>query len=244
MRTDVLILGAGREGLSAAMAARAAGLSAAVLECEAFGADAGDNEALAKAAAAAGVIMLDTEPSFALKDGFRLIGVTDGSELFLARWTLDATGRRAWLVEALDLCRGGEDWELASFHEAWTQTSTPAEFSVAGGPMAKGGLDMNWRHHDAAAGAGYFLLEEAASTLPGAVCRAHFATASSGTLCARLMNACARGLMTEAEAAAAYLERVNHQFFTRAWAIRETRSGPLDAGAVRAISRARAASEC
>ena len=103
---------------------------------------------------------------------------------------------------------------------------------------------MNWRLHSAASGAGYFLLAEAAATLKAENHLRLLPSASSGILCARLMQGCAQGWITEAEAAAAYLEQINHRFYSRTVSPHSIHPLTFNAATERAFRRARGASFC
>jgi hypothetical protein len=240
LRTDVLILGCGKEGCAAAAAACSAGLSVAMMFYEV------GRDALSSLDISSAIKLIDTKPQVVLKEGYRVAGVRDDTtEAYFARWTLDATGQRSWLAAALKLNQGTKDSELASFHDAWhgeILSKTPALGQPHRGPVARGGFDMNWRLHPAASGAGYFLLAEAAATLNAATHLQLLPTASSGILCARLMHGCTQGWITEAEAAAAYLEHVNHRFYSRTASQPAIQPATLNAATVRALCRARGAS--
>lgn len=153
-----------------------------------------------------------------------------------ARWTADATGRRAWIARSLELAgeacspplraafgwsntaegdgqpwlrarAGGWDWH-ASLGDGRTAW---VSLSVAG-RGAGTGTDVSWRIHRASAGPGYFLLGDAAATLDPLSSHGVLRALMSGMLCAHRIAAVRRGAVMEQEAAASFRDWTGAQF--------------------------------
>lgn len=148
--------------------------------------------------------------------------VVNGCEL-RARWTADATGRRAWLARKLGLAasrcspplrtqfgwrghrgddqpcvkatRNGWRWEapLGGGRAAWVDVT-------AGSREIASGADVSWRVHRASAGFGYFLLGDAAATLDPLSSHGVLRALMSGILCAHCVaaNVCHSAAASEA----------------------------------------------
>jgi hypothetical protein len=186
-------------------------------------------------------LVRDADPSSVIFHGRRVAGVVCNGRKFPARWTLDATGRQAWLAEALQLGRASMAPEVD-----WAREWARVDFAkVTNGEVAMtGGLDMDWRLHPDSAGPGYFLLREAAATLDTIASPRILSLATSGILAARLMYSCATGRLSEAEAIVAYKELLNHQFVASVESLRQFYPKIPNSIITRAFSRARSAATC
>ena len=164
-----------------------------------------------------------------LLDRGRVIGVAGGDQVYLARWTLDATGRRAWLAQALGLrprwcsppldLRFGWREVRASDHADPVIRARPLGWDwqapigshrlawvalrIPESPAAQMRRShFAWRIHDAAAGPGYFLLGDAAAWLDPMSAHGVLHAMMCAMLAIHLVAACREGQLAEQLAAA------------------------------------------
>jgi flavin-dependent dehydrogenase len=207
-----------------------------------FQADRSRLHALLRAAAAASGARL-VRPATAeklLRDDGRVIGAATAERTFRARWTLDATGRRAWLADALGLV---PDWRSPrlQLRFGWRSpgTADPADPVIRAQPRGwswqapidgrrvawvtlrvpereqtrpRRPTDYAWRIYESCAGPGYFLLGDAAALLDPLVARGVLQAVMSGMLAAHLVAACASGRLAEPLAAIDYRTWLRQRF--------------------------------
>lgn len=139
------------------------------------------------------ILLRDCKPEAVIIENNRVQGVYLNGEALRATWTVDATGRSAWLARQLQLpatlrsppLRVLFGWRhntpedlnnqpLFSFHDkGWDwqaplQNNKSAWVSLRIGEIGKNqarGLDLTWRYRLSSAGLGYFLLGDAAALL-------------------------------------------------------------------------------
>jgi flavin-dependent dehydrogenase len=200
------------------------------------------HEILLDAALGLGVdVQRGARPEALLREGHRVSGVlASGSEL-RARWTADATGRRAWLARELRLANrhrsprmlarfGWIDDGLADLDGQPRIVATPdgwrwhaplgrartAWVSLTVGDSREsrpgGGIDVSWSARENCAGAGYFLLGDAAATLDPLSSHGVLRAIMSGMLCAHLVAAHAGGTVSAPQVISAYVGWMRDQF--------------------------------
>ena len=174
-------------------------------------------------------------------DGDRLNGVATGDgEVHLARLTIDATGRRAWLAHALEIAPdlrspplyatfgwtsqagagGRSEPELATRADGWHWAAPVgggerAWVTLRAGGSRDGahqGVDVSWRMHRPMVGPGYVLAGDAAVLLDPASSHGVLRAVMSGMLCAEIAAASASGSLSEDEALTAYRSWMEQQF--------------------------------
>ena len=166
-------------------------------------------------------------------------GVVASGREVRARWTLDATGRRAWLARQLRLAEaryspplhaafgwrdhqddGDEMPRLRATAAGWDWLAPLGQGHAAwvsltvaarGGAMAAG-TDVSWRIHRASAGPGYFLLGDAAATLDPLSSHGVLRAFMSGILCAHRIAANRFHGVSAAEVAGDFASWTNGQF--------------------------------
>ncbi|MGH9719630.1 MAG: NAD(P)/FAD-dependent oxidoreductase [Bryobacteraceae bacterium] len=205
---------------------------------------------LLQAAVDAGAeLVRPASPVAVLRDGVRVAGVEADGLRFFARWTADATGRRAWLARALELreerhspplyVRFGwnrderadlDGQPLFAAHEQGWNWQAPlgdrtawAELRIddaAERPPGGQGADLSWRIHRDSAGPGYFLLGDAAATLDPASSHGVLRALMSGVLAAHLAAGCVNRDLPEPVAFEEYRNWCEQQFETDIHALR------------------------
>lgn len=203
-----------------------------------------------KAASDAGAIVVRPLISDRLlRHGARVRGVHTAGRDYLARWTLDATGRSAWMAKALELrqvrCSPrlnarffwkrtdfeqlGNEPTFAASAEGWIweaplgNCTARVELRIVDPeypPTGSAGIDLTWRIHPACAGPGYFMLGDAAATLDPASSHGVLRALMSGIFSAHLATACVNGILPEIAAAAAYRSWTSGQFSADTSALR------------------------
>lgn len=169
-----------------------------------------------KAIDAGATLVRNARPQSLLLDGGRVLGVVVNGECHRANWTIDATGRRAWLAQQLGLHAiqrspplgvrfgwreelrktgdgqpvftfrdDGWDWiaPLKGNRKAWVSLRVGKH-----GHRAPLGVDLTWRLRPESAGAGYFLLGDAAATFDPSSSHGVLRALLSGMLCGHLME--------------------------------------------------------
>jgi 2-polyprenyl-6-methoxyphenol hydroxylase-like FAD-dependent oxidoreductase len=179
-------------------------------------------------------------PRTPLFENGRVAGVATGDQTYSARWTLDATGRRAWLARALRLknrwrsprlqlrfgwrkrrasdlsnpviCArpGGWDWRAPIDDQRLAWVTLRIPEPAAARETKPG--DFAWRIHEPAAGPGYFLLGDAAALLDPLAAHGVLHALMSGMLAAHLIAACKGGQLSEQLAQADYCNWVEGRF--------------------------------
>ena len=176
-----------------------------------------------------------------LLEGDRVAGLLASGREICARWTADATGRRAWLARELRLHNGRRSprmlarfgWiddglsdlngqpRIVATPDGWqwhaplgdTRTAW-VSVTVGESPDRRpgGGIDVSWSAHENCAGPGYFLLGDAAATLDPLSSHGVLRATMSGMLCAYLVAANARRTVSAPQAISAYVGWMNEQF--------------------------------
>jgi flavin-dependent dehydrogenase len=203
-----------------------------------------------KAASDAGAIVVRPVISDRLlRHGARVTGVRAGDRDYLARWTLDATGRSAWMAKALELRQvrcsprlyARFFWKTTDFEHSGSEPAFAASAqgwiweAPLGNRTARvelrmvepdcplrgsAGIDLTWRIQPACAGPGYFMLGDAAATLDPASSHGVLRALMSGMFSAHLTTACVNGILPEAAAADAYRNWISGQFSADTTALR------------------------
>ncbi len=186
---------------------------------------------LAAAREGGAVVRRGRAPSAPVLRGDRVAGVVlDGAEVE-ARWTVDATGRRAWLARALrlDTLRRspamrarygwdgparGRDPELAATGTGWRwraplgdARSAWVELDVAAlgdGARCPPGADVSWRVVERCAGPGFLLAGDAAAVLDPSSSHGVLRALLSGLSAAWLAGASVAGGMPDGDVVEAH----------------------------------------
>ncbi len=175
-----------------------------------------------------------------LVEGKRVTGVIVNGNHFRAPWTVDATGRSAWLAQKLELpvkvCSpplgvrfGWRNEESAGLDgqpsftfrgDGWAwqaplgdNRSAWVELRIGeSGGLPPAGVDLTWQLRPECAGPGFFLLGDAAATLDPSSSHGVLRALMSGILCSHLIAGCQQSGVGEAEATAAYQTWLSEQF--------------------------------
>jgi flavin-dependent dehydrogenase len=175
-----------------------------------------------------------------LTEADHVIGLVADRDRFLARWTLDATGRSAWLARQLGLAERVSSPPLFvrfGWHQDgdrhlggmpcftyrddgwdWRAPLTEARTAWVSlrihepGDCRRHGLDLTWRHRPHSAGPGFFLAGDAAALLDPSASHGVLKALLSGILITHLAVACVRGRATEETIIADYRAWVAEQF--------------------------------
>jgi len=186
------------------------------------------------------ILIRNTRPQAVLMEGNRVTGVVVNGTPFRAAWTIDATGRCAWLARQLNIpmqtrspplgARFGwhneEPADLAgqpSFvfrDDGWDWQAPLGSHRTAwvelrigesdGRPPA--GVDLTWQLRPECAGPGFFLLGDAAATLDPSSSHGVLRALMSGILCGHLVEGWHRTGVTEASIIKAYRAWLRAQF--------------------------------
>lgn len=177
------------------------------------------HEILQRAAIDAGATLIrNAGPESVLMAEGRVTGVVVGNQHVRANWTLDATGRSAWLARQLDLpvdrrspplgVRFGwsnSDWRNLDNHpsfvfrdDGWDWRATVSDNRTAWVQLRIGdstgvlppGVDITWQYRQICAGPGFFLLGDAAATLDPSSSHGVLRALMSGILCGHLVAGC------------------------------------------------------
>jgi flavin-dependent dehydrogenase len=154
-----------------------------------------------------------------------------GGEIFHSRWTIDATGRTAWLARQLGIAAelrspllrarygwqslvpgAGKDPEFTYRDNGWDWRAPLAnerlawvELRAAKAPDEhRSGVDLTWRIRAQCAGPGYFLTGDAAAVLDPASSHGVLRALMSGIFCSHLAIGCAANKISENDAAETY----------------------------------------
>ncbi len=205
---------------------------------------------LRRAATQAGAqLQLGVRPQNVLQERGRVVGVMTNEGETRARWTVDATGRNAWLARELNLAaeihsqplgvrfgwrappEGGIDTEPTFFlhRSGWDWQAPVDDDTVAWAELRIGsaarprppGIDFTWKHRPASAGPGYFLLGDAASVLDPSSSHGVLRAVMTGVLCGYLASRSRRGDLTESEVLNLYRSWVSEQFSSDVASLRE-----------------------
>lgn len=140
-------------------------------------------------------LLVETRPEKVLWKKNKIVGILANGKVFRSKWTIDATGRQAWLAKKLGLneelysppliARFGwrnevlpelENQPSFGFHEhGWSWKAPVGENLVAWSELKIGvplvddhlpkGINVTWGIRTESAGSGYFLLGDAAAML-------------------------------------------------------------------------------
>jgi flavin-dependent dehydrogenase len=180
------------------------------------------------------------KPEAVLGDGRRVRGVVVNGRELRARWTADATGSGGWLADRLGqrrhICsppmhaqfgwsddgdRDGQpgikahfcgwDWHapLGNGKAAWVSLRIDDPSAHA---KPRLGTDVTWRTHTACAGAGYFLLGDAAAILDPSSSHGVLRAIMSGMWCAHAIAGWRRKSVSMTAAAGSYRQFIHGQF--------------------------------
>ena len=185
-------------------------------------------------------LIRNTRPEAVLVEGKRVTGVIVNGNHFRAPWTIDATGRSAWLARKLELpvrvCspplgvrfgwRNGEPAGLdgqpsfAFRTDGWDwhaplgdNRSAWVELRIGeSGRVPPAGIDLTWQLRPECAGPGFFLLGDAAATLDPSSSHGVLRSLMSGILVGHLVEGCHRSGVEEACVIDAYRAWLCAQF--------------------------------
>jgi flavin-dependent dehydrogenase len=183
-----------------------------------------------------------TVPSAAIAETAAVHGIVLDQTELRAKWTIDATGRQAWLARQLalrgDRCSpplraqfgwtdkvdselegqpaitsnaSGWSWiaPIGRNRQAWVQTLVSTREREA---HANVGTDVSWRMHRDCAGAGYFLVGDAAAMLDPLSSHGVLRALMTGMMCVHLIGACRTGRISSADAIRHYRSWLSEQF--------------------------------
>ena len=170
------------------------------------------------AVAAQAKLIRDSCPEAVLVDGNRVTGVAINGNHFRAAWTVDATGRSAWLARKLELpvrvCSpplgarfGWRNEEPADVDgqpsfafrdDGWDWQAPLGDNRTAwvelrigeSGGRRPAGLDLTWQFRPECAGPGFFLLGDAGATLDPSASHGVLRALMSGILFGHLVEGC------------------------------------------------------
>ena len=173
-------------------------------------------------------------------EGSRVAGVVANGQPYHARWTVDATGRTAWLAKQLGLPVerrsppigvrfGWRDGSLAgddgnpvfSFREdGWNWRAPLAAGRTAWvelrigkpGGEAPSGVDLTWQLRPECAGPGFFLVGDAAATLDPSSSHGVLRALMSGILLGHLMEGYHRSQISQESVIESYRQWLCEQF--------------------------------
>ena len=185
-------------------------------------------------------LIRNTRPEAVLVEGKRVTGVVANGNLFRARWTVDATGRSAWLARKLELpvkvcspplgARFGwcneepADLEgqpsFAFRDDGWDWQAPLGDKRTAwvklrigeSGSRPPAGIDLTWQFRPKSAGPGFFLLGDAAATLDPSASHGVLRGLMSGILFGHLVAGCRCTGVAEAFVLEAYRAWLCAQF--------------------------------
>lgn len=185
-------------------------------------------------------LVRNAEPEIVLLEGKRVIGMMVKGKPFHAPWTVDATGRSAWLARKLTLpvkqyspplgVRFGwrneklDDLDgqplFAFCKNGWDwyaplgrNRSAWVELRIAKNPGdPPEGIDLSWKIRPDCAGPGYVLLGDAAATLDPSSSHGVLRALMSGILCSHLVEAYLGTHINETDIIEAYRNWVGTQF--------------------------------
>ena len=186
------------------------------------------------------ILIRNTRPESVLMEGQRVTGVIVNGKYVRASWTVDATGRSAWLARKLELpvkvCSpplgvqygwrkeerpGLNGQPLFAFHnDGWDWQAPLEENRYAwvklrigeSGGRPPAGIDLTWRLRPNCAGAGFFLLGDAAATLDPSASHGVLRALMSGILFGHLVEKHHRSEVEEAYIIGAFREWICAQF--------------------------------
>jgi len=167
---------------------------------------------------AGATLIRGTGPSKVLMSAGRVLGVEVAGYQHRAHWTIDATGRSAWLADKLGLraevrsppMRARFGWrnddstdgdDLPSFvfcEDGWDWRAPLGDNRTAWVELRIGdstgvvpaGVNLTWQYQRICAGPGFFLLGDAAATLDPSSSHGVLRALMSGILCGHLVAAC------------------------------------------------------
>lgn len=176
----------------------------------------------------------------ALAQADRVTGVVINGTHYQATWTIDATGRHAWLARQLALETrigspplaarfGWRDEEFANYDgqpaftfrdDGWNWQAPLGNHRTAWvelrigepGGNSPGGMDLTWVLRPHCAGPGYFLVGDAAATFDPSSSHGVLRALMSGILCGHLMEGWQRAGIAEAMVIDTYRNWVCEQF--------------------------------
>ena len=179
-------------------------------------------------------------PDAVLRDGQRVCGVVLNGQALQAHWTVDATGATGWLAAELAQrrhvhsppmrtqygwsedgdCDGqpsikahsrGWDWQapIGNGRTAWVSLRIDDPFRRV---ETLPGTDVTWRTHPECAGAGYFLLGDAAAILDPSSSHGVLRALMSGIWCAHAISQWRRNCASMADVIAGYQHFIRQQF--------------------------------
>lgn len=189
---------------------------------------------------AGATLIRNSRPEAVIVEGGRVNGVTVKGSVFRGHWTVDATGRTAWLARVLDLpadlrspplgvrfgWRDGEALALdgqpafAFRDDGWDWQAPLADGRSAWVELRidkpndrrPKGMDFTWRIHHNCAGPGYILIGDAAAMLDPASSHGVLKALMSGILFGHLAEAFQEKRVSEAFVRAAYRSWIIEQF--------------------------------
>jgi flavin-dependent dehydrogenase len=164
----------------------------------------------------------------------RVVGVLVNNKVFRSKWTIDATGRQAWLAKKLALsetlyspplsARFGwrnethpelDNQPCFTFHEnGWKWTAPVGDNQIAWSELSIGkpsvdnqqpkGLNVTWSIRPESAGLGYFLLGDAAAMLDPASSHGVLRAVMSGIMVGYLLAGYKSGTISEQQSIETY----------------------------------------
>lgn len=187
-------------------------------------------------------IQTGIQPVEPVERGGRLAGVVVGGQKTEARWTVDATGRKSWLANTLDLNyryhsrpkfatygwrpATGQDVDTSptfrSMPSGWDWAAQLADGRTAWVRLEtkpihtslseQRGIDVTWRLCSYCAGDGYYLLGDAAALLDPSSSHGVLRAMMSGIQCAHLCAHVSYSQMSDSEASRRYRQWLCGQF--------------------------------
>jgi len=179
-------------------------------------------------------LIIDAHPEQALIKKNRVVGIIADGQVFRSKWTLDATGRRAWLAKKLGLSevlhspplRVKFGWSkeilpeldnqpIFTFnHNGWRWKAPIGgdqiawtELSIGASPTLQNqsqGVNVTWGIRPHSAGPGFFLLGDAAAILDPSSSHGVLRAVMSGIMAGHLMAGCYSGNVSERTAMEVY----------------------------------------
>ncbi len=198
------------------------------------------HQILQRAAMKTGISLIrSATPSHVLRADEQVIGVEVNGSKYLAHWTIDATGRSAWLAKQLGIeekirsptmkarfgwrtdCNSEYDEPLFLFQkDGWDWQAPLGNDQVAWVELRlsevedtpTSGVDLTWKYRPDCAGPGFFLVGDAAANLDPSSSHGVLRALMSGILCSHLIEGFQQGKMTEEEVAKSYQIWLSQQF--------------------------------
>lgn len=184
------------------------------------------------------IVMQPCRPEDVFFENGRLAGVVVNGTPLRAEWTVDATGRTAWLAKKLALaehiyspplyarfgwrdetaCEAGAEPRFRFRTDGWDWKARVNSHRIAWVELRirqaheKTGMDLTWRVRPKCAGPGYCLLGDAAAALDPALSHGVIRALMSGILFGHFMDCRRRMDMSEFDVIAAYCDWINSQF--------------------------------